>query len=325
MPAADRLILDGATAGLILHDASFRFLGVNQRASELLGYPRDALERMGLGDIEPDFDAHGIRTILGAMAPGEVRTVRGAPRHAEGSPIEVRVDVRRLPQEPPLFVATITPIEVAGTTDQRRFLRSVSHELLTPLHAVLGFTELIRDRTEDPVVGGWADHVQLAARHMRTMVGDLLRLRSLGEGTDRHQRVDLAALTRGAVGLALGEAPTRTVAIEPSEGPNTAWADPVAVQQILLNLLNNALRFSRDTIVVRVGPGRIEVQDDGEGVAAGLGDRIFDYGTRSQSNGGSGIGLATARALANSMGGQLTMQPVPAGARFVLRLPEHRP
>ena len=108
--------------------------------------------------------------------------------------------------------------------------------------------------------------------------------------------------------------------LPPAEG------DPEVVRRALAPLVENARRFARDRVVLELSAGsgrvRVAVRDDGPGLEPQLADRAFDPGARGsdESSNGAGLGLALARRLARSCGGDVTAGPGPGGC-FVLELP----
>jgi signal transduction histidine kinase len=121
-----------------------------------------------------------------------------------------------------------------------------------------------------------------------------------------------------------------TLEVRHPDGPATIRSDPVRLEQILLNLLTNAVHYGPEgqAIVLRVAPGdaciQFQVIDQGPGVPPGFGDRIFEPFERfdPSSGVGTGLGLPVSRRLAELLGGRLTMESRPGeGATFTLELP----
>jgi two-component system OmpR family sensor kinase len=213
---------------------------------------------------------------------------------------------------------------------QREFIADASHELRTPLTSVLANLELLSEELE----GEQADTAQAAlrsTRRMRRLVGDLLLLARADAGRP--------APRRAIVGLhevlveAAGE-------LEPvADGHElTIEADPALVagtrddlHRLALNLLENAIRHTPPGTHVRAatttseGQVLLVVEDDGPGIPPELERRVFERFVRGARDGGrgSGLGLAIVRAVVESHGGDVALEPPLAGhgTRFVIRIP----
>jgi signal transduction histidine kinase len=120
--------------------------------------------------------------------------------------------------------------------------------------------------------------------------------------------------------------PEGVVALREHDGPLVAGVDGALLERALAPVLDNALRYCRDAVVVETGSGPggpwIRVQDDGPGVRADLVETAFEPGVSGAGeHGGAGLGLALARRLARAGGGDLHLEPGTGGARFLLTLP----
>ena len=202
---------------------------------------------------------------------------------------------------------------------RREFLADVSHELKTPLFAAQGFVHTILDEEEDDDEGmdpaTRRKFLQKAASSLDaldTLVQDLVTISQLEKGVVRmrRQRFDLIALVREIFELLEQQAAKRGTALElfPPTLPEELLvvADRNRIRQVLINLIDNAIKYGRDRgrVVVALVEGsrgvRIAVRDDGSGIAPENQNRIFERfyridKSRSRESGGSGLGLAISK------------------------------
>ena len=231
----------------------------------------------------------------------------------------------------------------AANRAKMHFLAVMSHELRTPLNAIAGYAQLIEMGVHGPPTPGQLDSVariQRSQRHLLRLINDVLSFVKIEAG-----HIDLD--TRDVVVhemLALLEtliAPQvlqRNLNYEyvPVDPAITVFADADKAQQILLNLLSNAAKFTEPGGTIRVSchVGRdhlgIMVADTGAGIPADKLEAVFepfvqlDAG-RTRTHDGTGLGLAISRDLARAMGGELEVEStLGQGSTFVLRLPRKR-
>lgn len=217
---------------------------------------------------------------------------------------------------------------------QRRFGADASHELKTPLAAIRANVELLRgwgalDRATTDTALASLDHASRRAAHL---VADMLHLAKLDrEPVRARTRVRLDEVVLEAVSEATPlrpEVPIRVAALDEA----AVEGDPLGLQQLLLNLLDNALSVSPAGSEVQIAlehagqHATVTVTDSGPGIAPGELPRIFDrfYSKRTgiDARPGAGLGLAIARAIAVEHDGQLTAANAPGGgATFNLVLP----
>ena len=212
---------------------------------------------------------------------------------------------------------------------QREFVADASHELRTPLTSVLANLELLAEQLEGEP-GEAAGSALRSARRMRRLVADLLLLARADAGrATPHVPVDLADVLVEAAGELEPVAAGHELSV--SAGPATVWGARDELLRLALNLLENALRHTplgtrvQAATAVRDGQAVLEVSDDGQGVSPSLTEKIFERFVRGggERAGSSGLGLAIVRAVAESHGGSVALEPQAtlAGARFVVRLP----
>ena len=210
----------------------------------------------------------------------------------------------------------------------RGFDEALDQLLRSPIDRIIESAEKIVARADGPLRSDYASYgndIASAARHLLSV------LRAMSEDPSHiHGFVDLAALAAEAVIMLQSSAEERGIAIELDRPePLRARGEERAVIQILVNLIVNAIRHSRDDSSIRLsfarteGTASVTVADQGEGIAPGDEQRIFERFERAHDKkGGAGLGLAISRRLARSMGGDVTLDSAPGeGARFTLTLP----
>ena len=219
-----------------------------------------------------------------------------------------------------------------------RFYASMSHELRTPINAVLGYSTLLLENIYGPLNEKQAEGItrtHKAAKHLLELVNDVLDLSKIEAGKIdlRLQPVTFPSLLEDLFVTVrpLADQYGSSLAIE-QEGPAMkVISDPRRVRQILLNLLSNAIKFGRGKpIRVRSVPKEdggivLEVIDQGEGIAPGDREKIFDEFVqlgKTQLTEGTGLGLPISRRLAEMLQGVLEIDSEPGGgSTFRLILP----
>ncbi|MFN2315766.1 MAG: ATP-binding protein [Gemmatimonadales bacterium] len=217
---------------------------------------------------------------------------------------------------------------------RERFFAMVNHELRNALAAVLGWAELLTRKKDPTTVPRAAFEVLDAAEGASALINDLLDLSRLDEDRLKPviRAVDCLSVIRHAISRVEPQANAKGVRViteVPDEAP-TCRTDAQRVEQILLNILGNAIRHTPDrsgvTITVEhVGYHvRVTVADEGPGLEPDQMERIFDvYETKAgEERQGTGLGLPLSRRLAQLLGGNLYATPRPGGGGlFTLELP----
>jgi PAS domain S-box-containing protein len=227
----------------------------------------------------------------------------------------------------------------AATAAKDAFLASMSHELRTPLNSIIGFSGVMAQGLAGPLNEEQERQVGMINRSGRTLLGlvdDMLDLTRIEAGRIDVQvsDVDLVAL---AVRLRETVEPMArerglTLLIPPPHAVSTVPTDADKLEQILLNLLVNALKYTDEgevelTITSSDGRVRFAVRDTGQGIPPEEQDRIFEEFRQLPSNTeakrpGTGLGLAIVRKLANLLGGHVELESAPGrGSTFTLVLP----
>jgi signal transduction histidine kinase len=234
-------------------------------------------------------------------------------------------------------------IAEAANKSKAEFVATISHELRTPMSAVIGYTSLLADEIYGPVSDLQREHigrVQQSGTHLMGLIEDLLSFARIEAG---HETVDIVAMSLQEVveasmdlvrPLALSKGLTLRVEM-PTEAV-TLYTDARKMRQILVNLLANAVKFTSAgevSLVVRVADSsaeirfRFEVADKGIGMTPAHQEKAFEPFWQASSNktsgSGSGLGLSVARKMARLLGGDLFLiASAPGdGSTFVMTLP----
>ncbi len=325
---------------------------------------RTALERdvIHVTDVQDDPEY-----TLGASAREMgARTMLGVPLLREGIPIGMIVLMRRVVRrfsDRQIDLATtfadqaVIAIENVRLFDEiqeksrqlelasqhkSQFLASMSHELRTPLNAIIGLTEMMctnaarfgTEKAQEPL-----RRVNAAGTHLLGLINQVLDLSKIEAGKLElnPQSLQLAPLIHEVVGTArqLAEQNKNRLVVETQENLGALTVDPMRLRQILLNLLSNACKFTKqgevalDVRKVVDGHNWIEfaVADSGIGMTAEQQAKLFQDFIQADSlttrrYGGTGLGLALSRKLARMMGGDVTVTSEPGkGSVFTVRLP----
>ena len=310
----------------------------NPAMEQITGYRVDELGGLGLAQVRPH-DATG----------AEVHFERHVEAGGEGLPGDVVILTRSgahrlLSCSYATTVGTPSSLVVVArdVTRQREveqmkddFVATISHELQTPLTTIMGFTDLLLAEPETLSSGSQREAlgiIRKGTRRLGRLISNLLELsvvEAQGRNTDP-DRVDVNDVCRDVIDELRDSWPARQITLTPGSGAVMAVGKQLSIEQILSNLIGNALKYAPDSavrVVVDESADElaIRVEDDGPGIPRSDLERIVDRFERLDHHrvqAGTGLGLYISRQLARSMDGQLTVQSeVGRGTTFTLAVP----
>jgi signal transduction histidine kinase len=344
--------------GIVVADQCGLIIVFNRAAERLTGIEADAVIGRPLVQALPLMDHDG-RCWWRQSRPYDGLAIR--TRHPErslclpdGRELLVSVGYVRSPRGPEAaswpcrpgavrrVMITLRSAEQRARLERTRadLVSTVAHELRSPLTSVKGFTATLLakwPRFTDDQKRAMLETVNADADRVTRLITELLDVSRIEAGRLQIQRelVDIAARAAKLVAgrVAAGE-PESRFSIEQADDVPETWLDADKVDQILANLIENAVRHGAGTVttviesaVVRGGPGvAVCVRDQGPGIAPEFAPRVFRQFWRAKRRGGAGLGLFIVKGLVEAHGGSITVAQAPGGgAEFRFTMPASAP
>ncbi len=234
----------------------------------------------------------------------------------------------------------------AANVAKSAFLANMSHEIRTPMNAILGLTHLLRRSSPTTEQAASLDKIVLSARHLLSLIDDILDLSKIeaGKMTVEHTDFHLSSVLKDVVEIVRARAEEKGLALKYEVAPGLPLilkGDPLRLQQILLNLGTNAVKFTEHGSVAigaalsasddpQIAQIRFEVRDTGIGLDMAQRARLFQPFQQADASttrrfGGSGLGLVICRRLVDLLGGTIGLTSEPGvGSTFWFTLPLER-
>lgn len=357
-------ITDGVADAVVASDIEGNIRLWNRAAQAMFGWTADEAMGMPVTALMPDVYADRHAEFMSRYVATQESAILGVgrelpARRRDGSTFACELSLNHLRHlGENLFIAVIRDItdrkraeaallaakEEAEVANQAKtaFLSSISHELRTPMNAILGFAQILEMAGQDPLSArqkAYVDHIMTAGGHLLALINDVLDLSQIEDG-----RVSLS-LEPVAASDALDSVLTVLqpladrfgIDLHPVQvsGSAQVWSDRTRLNQILINLGSNAVKYNRKggSVTLSAAPSptgegwlRFTVADTGPGIPVDRMNQLFQPFNRLGAEGGTtegtGIGLTIARQLTDMMGGAIGVENRPGdGATFWIDLP----
>jgi two-component system, sensor histidine kinase and response regulator len=348
-------ILDSMAEGVIVCDRNSRLVQFNRAAAVLMGKdlngadlhalsasyqirlsagaPPIPVEQRPLARAMRDEPVDNSQFILSGTAMAAERWIEASARPVRDTDGTIRggiVVMRDITDRKAAEAQMARARDMALETERLRaaFLRNMSHEIRTPLNGIVGMTQLLLSTDLIPEQREYAETVQLSADLLSSMVNDLLDFSKLATGKVALQQVDfdLGQVVETAAGLFADRAEKKGVDLVLNLGdetPRSLRGDSARLQQVLVNLIGNAVKFTqRGEVVIRIGREKdlpdgiiifFEIRDTGIGISKDAQKLLFQPfsqadGSTTRRHGGPGLGLAISAHLVGLMGGRIEVE-----------------
>ena len=345
--------LENMSQGIIMVDGRDRIAVINRRAIEMLGLPPELIKQganfqdildwqIGVGEFDPSDPATAeIRRLAetGGFSPdlqvyervranGLVLEVRTKQLDGGGA-VRTYTDVTERRRNAEALATERDAAEAAGRA-RSDFLAVMSHEIRTPMNGIIGVAGLLLEMPLGPTEKQYATIIRDSGDHLLQLINDILDFSSLEAGKLKLEETvfDIRAVIASATDLMALQARSKGLTLDIEvhrDVPKLASGDPRRLRQILLNLVNNSIKFTqagsvRVSASSRTGaPGTLHldvaVSDTGIGIPPDAMGRLFQEFSQVDSSisrrfGGTGLGLAISRRLVQQMGGKIAVESI---------------
>lgn len=334
--------IDSTNEGYWVIDADGNFIEVNPGYCRMMGYSHAQIMKMCIADFEAVATMDQIRAQIQRIIQKGYERFETRHRHLDGHWVELEITVTGVDNR--YLVAFLRDIGERKSADaalreatqqaeqanraKSEFLANMSHEIRTPMNGVLGLTEIVLDSPLEPLQREHLELVKSSALSLLVILNDILDLSKIDAGKLGIEEVPYspAGVMQDVTKALRARAQTKGLSlhceIEPAV-PDIVLGDPVRLRQILLNLCDNAIKFTESgSVRVQASAQRtdtasielmIRVRDTGIGIPAEKQELIFQAFSQADTSttrkyGGTGLGLTICASLAALMGGRIWLE-----------------
>lgn len=250
----------------------------------------------------------------------------------------------KLEQETNKELNRLRTVAETANAAKSTFLNNMSHDIRTPMNAIIGFTNIAMKHSPSPEIKSCLDKISDSSEHLLALINDVLDISRIESGKIKYTPtpVDIAEVSDSVISIIYGYLANRDITFQTElEEPQTRYVltDGVRVREVLVNILGNAVKFTHDggtvTYAVSYHPEkedryinvRYRISDTGIGMSEEFVDHIFDefsqeeHGARTQYK-GTGLGMAITKKYVDLMGGTISVESKKGvGSTFTVELP----
>ena len=341
--ARTRSILDNMLGGLITLDGAGTLESINPAGERIFGYRPEELVGQHLGVLLPDLPGQDKAAFLKNEFPkalGRVTEWQGRRKNGEAFPFELSM-FEFDTEAGRHFAGNVRDVSERHEVERlkKEFVSTVSHELRTPLTSIRGSLSLLASGILGELPSEAQEAVSIADRNALRLIGlinDILDLERFESGRIEMNMgdVELQDVLQRSVEAVKGVAGQQGIALEIRNPGARAWADADRLVQVVVNLLGNAIKFSKAgqsvTLEAEQKPPFVEVRviDRGRGIPPALREAVFERFKQvetsdSRDKGGTGLGLAICKVIVERHGGEIgVLSEEGRGSTFFFRVPE---
>ena len=362
-------VVDNMPAMILLRDLDGKFILVNKKYEEFYQLPKNKIIGKTIAEVDthtkiamnPELIMKHDNEVINSnkMVEYEFTMVREAREYTltsvkfpisdqSGEVVAVggfELDVSERKQHEAELAELVRTIEIArdraidATQTKSRFLSSMTHELRTPLNAIMGYTQIVKRRSEDLLPEQDTENlnkVLIRSKHLLSLINEILNLSRIESGKQEIHvgDVDVKELVNSSIATVEPLIRSDKVRIwnDSDDSYPKLVSDEVKLRQILINLLSNAVKFTLEgSVIVSVtsAKGRVQftVSDSGIGIEEKNLTKVFEeffMGTQVSGQKGTGLGLTISKQLAKLLGGDIYVKStVGVGTTFTVDLPLH--
>jgi PAS domain S-box-containing protein len=354
-------ILEESPNEIYICDAALlRFIQVNKGARQNLEYSMEELSQLTLLDIDVQFDRAGLDKVLGPLRSGQTEETRFTSvfRRKNGStyPVDIHLQVSSF-ENVQVFAAIVIDITEhhrieealrsakeqaeSANTAKSQFLANMSHEIRTPMNAIIGFSEILRDEDLTEEQMAYIQTICTSGKHLLELINDILDFSKIEAGKLEIQKQDCSLRqvldeVESLMRPAAAQKSLKFEVLQCSPLPQEIYTDGARLRQCLINIVNNAIKFTDSghvyvNVYVETEDGHeyvvFSTEDTGIGIPKDRQRIIFESfsqadGSMARRYGGTGLGLAITEQLANLMGGGVSVSSTQGkGSVFTIRIP----
>jgi two-component system, sensor histidine kinase and response regulator len=356
-----QVVFEQSPIGIVVMDGVGRIQYVNNAVRNFLGYGERELIGGFLTSFSHQEDSEFFQTLFAEIVEGDRNDFQVVSRCKQkaGNIAWWRVDMRavRPADSSPFMIAVVDDITSQKNDEERlrrakelaesatrtksAFLANMSHEIRTPLHTINGMAELMRDTGLDEEQLEYLNQIQFASEVLLGLINDILDFSKIEAGRLQLEQIrfEPVKMIEDAVDMVSMQAHRKgleVILITDEDLPETVVGDPARIRQVVVNLVNNAVKFTENGYI-RVsaelrkrGDGfqmLIQVKDTGIGIPPERQNRLFKPFSQVDASmtrryGGTGLGLSISRDLVGMMGGKIGVKSKPGlGSNFWFSLP----
>lgn len=356
-----QVVFENSPIGIVIMDGTGRIQYANKAVVAFLGYDEEELRGAYLTRYSLEEDSEFFQTLFAELVENERDEFQVVSRckRKNGETAWWRVDMRSVhaPMQSPFILGVINDVTSqkndedrlrrakelaeAATRTKSAFLANMSHEIRTPLHTINGMTELLRQTEMDAEQSEYVQQIQFAGEVLLGLINDILDFSKIEAGRLQLESIefDVVDTVENAVDLVSMQAHRKgleTVLFIDPALVRTMIGDPNRIRQVIVNLVNNAVKFTEKGYVkvsadLRQQNGTagllVQVRDTGIGIPEERQDRLFRAFSQVDASmtrkfGGTGLGLSISRDLVEMMGGKIGVKSkLGVGSNFWFSLP----